>query len=133
MIRIPQKLNIILLAISLISIVIYSIMTVNNFNTEIFFKHSKSVFVCILLTAIIFDSYMINNKSKILKLNSFLFLVLLVASINFAFSLIKLINFGWLDGKQLYWQIASFIIGILSIGLLIYVMKKYRIVNNNVA
>lgn len=126
MFKLSKKLNICLIIACLISYFYYSILTLINLNTDtIIFKYLKSVFVCVILGVIFFDYYLVTknyNKIEILRyiITSILFFTTLFLSL----TILKLINFGFYDGKEFYWQLASLVIGVISIASLIIILKK---------
>jgi hypothetical protein len=130
MFTISKQLSISLFSIFILSSLFFMIQVIFFFNSNAeVFSHFRSAFSSILIGLIFLNSYCLkdysqNQKGINRKLALITFLILVIDTIFFALFLFKLINYGFLSGKILYWQISSLVIGLISLYAFIYIHQK---------
>ena len=131
MFTISKQLSISLFSIFILSSLFFMIQVIFFFNSNAeVFSHFRSAFSSILIGLIFLNSYCLKDYSQNQKgINRKLALISFFNSSNrYYFSLhyfyFKLINYGFLSGKILYWQISSLVIGLISLYAFIYIHQK---------
>jgi uncharacterized membrane protein YczE len=130
MFKISKKISLALFSTFQLVSLFYMVQVINYFSSiEEVFRNFKYLFSSILiallfLTSYCYSDYSTNKKiiNKKLALLTLIFLILI--TVFFSLFIFKLMNYNFLSGKILYWQISSLIIGILSIGTLVYIHQK---------
>lgn len=129
MFTISKQLSIVLFFILILLSLYFTTQVISNYNIDnTVYKYINYVFSSILISLIFFNSYFLKVTHNHVKINkrisllTVLFLVMLI--VFFALYIFKLINYGFLSGIILYWQISSLVIGILSIATLVYIHQK---------
>lgn len=138
MIKLSKKLTIVLFLVCLLTAA-YHLLSMLYESIDIgIFDEINSFFLSILISTIFLDIYNKRHGNSINFMTSpFLTISLLfVVIIIFSIFIIKLIHFGFqISNEILFWQISAFILGVLSLGLLIRIhvkLIKKKELNNNV-
>lgn len=138
MIKLSKKLTIVLFLVCLLTVA-YHLLSMLYESIDIgIFDEINSFFLSILISTIFLDIYNKRHGNSINFMTSpFLTISLLfVVIIIFSIFIIKLIHFGFqISNEILFWQISAFILGVLSLGLLIRIhvkLIKKKELNNNV-
>ena len=131
----------VLTVVSFIVLCFYIINTITIFsnNDSNLVININSIFGNIIVCSIFLSNYFfISNVSKTtpkkeiaITTKYFPLLLLLIAVLGLSIYNYLLIENGFSQGKELYWQLTTLVFGIASCVFLVYLMKKFKTIMNN--
>lgn len=125
MINLPKTLTVLLFVFTFLFSIVNLFLSFNFLYEIEIFRYLNKFFLLILLSGIFFSLYHRNGNKRNLKIDYLMnnpittLLILTFSIIILSFFIIGLIKFGFGIKKVLYWQISSFVLSFLAIGIFI--------------
>jgi protein-S-isoprenylcysteine O-methyltransferase Ste14 len=119
MITIPKKILALFVLVTFIIAIFHTMMLYDSFNSEMIFQSTENIFLSLSIYGILTNVYLKSNEyhffDRILKNKNTIVGTLSLWFIILGIFFSQLVKFGWLNGRSLYFQLATILLGLTSI------------------